>query len=83
MSVTPDSRELPHYASPEPFDPYSVEAMTPAQERFYLASQWRMMWWKLKRHRIAVISGAFLLAAYASILIWITVAMGGRWIAFA
>ncbi len=69
MSVAPDSRELPHYASPEPFDPYSIEAMTPAQERFYLASQWRMMWWKLKRHRIAVISGAFLLAAYASILI--------------
>ena len=69
MSVAPDSRDLPHYASPEPFDPYSVEAMTAAQERFYLASQWRMMWWKLKRHRIAVISGAFLLAAYFSILI--------------
>ena len=25
----------------------SVEEMTPAQERFYRASQWRMMWWKL------------------------------------
>ncbi len=28
--------------------------MTPAQERFYVASQWRMMWWKLRRHRVAV-----------------------------
>ena len=43
--------------------------MTPEQERFYLASQWRMMWWKLRRHRLAVISGAVLLAMYASILV--------------
>ena len=59
----------PHYASPEPFDPYSTEEMSPAQERYYMASQWRMMWWKLKRHRIAVISGAILLAMYLSITI--------------
>ena len=59
---------IEHFVSTEPFDPYSVEVMTPEQERFYLASQWRMMWWKLKRHRIAVISGAFLLLLYASIL---------------
>ena len=28
---------LPHYVSDAPFDPYSVERMTPAQERFYMA----------------------------------------------
>ena len=60
---------LPHYVSPEPFDPGAVEAMTPAQERFFMASQWRMMWWKLKRHRLAVLSGAVLLAMYLSILV--------------
>jgi peptide/nickel transport system permease protein len=60
---------VPHYASPEPFDPDSTEAMTAQQERYYMASQWRMMWWKLKRHRIAVASGALLLLMYASILI--------------
>jgi len=54
----------PHYISPAPFDPYSVDAMTPAQERFYQASQWRLMWWRLRRHRLAVISGALLLALY-------------------
>src|SRR5260370_16258761 len=43
--------------------------MTPAQERFYMASEWRMVWWKLRRHRIAVLSGAILLIMYASILI--------------
>ncbi|MCC7045114.1 MAG: ABC transporter permease, partial [Alphaproteobacteria bacterium] len=42
--------------------------MTAEQERYYLASQWKMMWWKLKRHRLAVVSGVILLAMYASIL---------------
>jgi peptide/nickel transport system permease protein len=58
----------PHYASPEPFDPYSTEVMSAAQERYYMASQWRMMWWKLRRHRIAVLSGIVLLIMYVSIL---------------
>jgi peptide/nickel transport system permease protein len=62
------SGRLPHYASPAPFDPYSVEAMTPEQERYFMASQWRMMWWKLKRHRLAVISGAVLFVMYAMAL---------------
>ena len=52
-----------------PFDPYSVEAMTPEQERFYRASQWRMMWWKLRRHRLAVISGVLLLLVYLTVLV--------------
>ena len=59
--------QLPHYVSPAPFDPYSVERMTPAQERFYMASQWRMMWWRFRRHRIAVAAGAILLLMYLSI----------------
>ena len=61
--------KLPHYVSDAPFDPYSVERMTPEQERYFLASQWKMMWWKLRRHRLAVICGAILLVMYASILI--------------
>ena len=65
----PLADRLPHYISDAPFDPYSVERMTPAQERFYMASEWRMVWWKLRRHRIAVVSGAILLIMYASILI--------------
>ena len=60
---------LPHYVSVAPFDPYAVDRMTPAQERFYRASQWRMMWWKLCRHRVAVVSGAVLLTMYLSILV--------------
>ena len=67
--VDPRGRPLEHIVNEEPFDPYSVEAVTPEQERFFMASQWRMMWWKLRRHRIAVISGAILLFLYLSILI--------------
>jgi peptide/nickel transport system permease protein len=61
--------QLAHYVSAAPFDPYAVERMTPAQERFYMASQWRMMWWKFCRHRVAVVSGAVLLTMYLSILV--------------
>jgi peptide/nickel transport system permease protein len=60
---------LQHFVSKEPFDPYVIDAMTPGQEKFFMASQWRLMWWKLQRHKLAVISGAILLAFYASILI--------------
>ena len=67
MSAPP--AEVEHFVSTEPFDPYSIEALTPEQERFYLASQWRMMWWRLKRHKIAVASGVILLAMYGSVLI--------------
>ncbi len=56
-----------HFVSSEPFDPYSIEALTPEQERFYFASQWRMMWWRLKRHHLAVISGVVLAIMYLSI----------------
>jgi len=58
-----------HYVSDEPFDPYSVEQLTPAQERYYLASQWQLMWWKLRRHRLAVACGILLLLMYGSVLI--------------
>jgi len=62
-------RPIEHSVSTEPFDPMSVERMTPEQERYYLASQWQMMWWKFRRHRLAVVAFAFLLLLYASITI--------------
>jgi peptide/nickel transport system permease protein len=57
-----------HFVSQEPFDPLSIEALTPAQEKYYLASQWKLMWWKLRRHRLAVICGAILILNYATIM---------------
>ena len=63
------SESVTHLVSTAPFDPASVEQLTPAQERFYLASQWRMMWWRFRRHRLAVISGVVLVLLYGTILI--------------
>lgn len=61
--------ELAHYVSTAPFDPYSVEVMTDEQSRVYQASQLKLMWWKFRRHKLAVASGIFLAALYAMILI--------------
>ena len=63
------SDQLPHYVSQAPFDPYTVEQMTPEQERYYMASQWRMMWWRFKRHKLAVGAGLVVLLSYLTILV--------------
>ncbi len=63
-----DGGTLEHYVSTAEWDPYRSEPLTPKQEEYYLASQWKIMWWKLKRHRLATISGGILLFFYVSIL---------------
>ncbi len=34
------------------------------EEKFYLASQWQLIWWKFKKHKLAVIGGIILLILY-------------------
>ena len=63
------SDRLEHFVSDEPFEPGEETVLTEAQERLYMASQWRMMWWRLRHHKLAVVSGIILMALYASILI--------------
>ena len=63
------ARDAGHFVSTEPFDPGSAARLTPEQERFYLASQWKLMWWKFKLHRVAVVSGIILLLMYGSTLV--------------
>ena len=58
-----------HYVSAEPFDPHSVEELSAEQERVYLASQWQMMWWRFRRHRLAVWSAFIIAIMYGSILV--------------
>ncbi|OLP62380.1 peptide ABC transporter permease [Xaviernesmea oryzae] len=60
---------LAHYVSDKPFDPMSIEAMTQKQSDIYEASQLRLMWWKFKKHRIALASLFFLAVAYAMIAV--------------
>lgn len=63
------SERLDHWVSDAPFDPHVADALTPEQERIYMASQWRMMWIRFKKHRLAVWSGALLAVVYFSVLI--------------
>ncbi|MER9841739.1 ABC transporter permease [Mesorhizobium australicum] len=60
---------LQHYVSIAPFDLQSVEAMTSEQSKVFQASQLRLMWWKFRMHRLALVSGIFLVALYFGILI--------------
>ncbi|CAN7145361.1 ABC transporter permease [Mesorhizobium sp. LjNodule214] len=60
---------LQHYVSIAPIDLQSVETMTPEQSKVFQASQLRLMWWKFRMHRLAVVSGIFLAALYFGILI--------------
>jgi peptide/nickel transport system permease protein len=60
---------LRHYVSDAPFDPYSIEKDTAEQSRYNKASQLQLMWWKFRRHRLAVISGVFLMILYFIIMI--------------
>lgn len=59
----------PHFISREPFDPGAIEKMTPDQERVFLASQFTLMWWKFRRHKVALACGIFLAAIYLAIMI--------------
>ena len=60
---------LPHFVSQEPFDAYADETLTPEQERYFAASRWRVMWWRFKRHKLAVVAAVALLLSYMTIVI--------------
>ena len=68
MTSREEDTRAPHYVSPDPFDPWEVEQLTPQQERYFAASQLRLMWWKLARHRLAVASGVFLVLFFGGAL---------------
>ncbi|NKB63783.1 MAG: ABC transporter permease subunit [Gammaproteobacteria bacterium] len=65
----PDTSHTRHYISTAKFDPHSAERLTAEQEKYFFASRRQLMWWKLKRHKLAVFSGAILLIMYASTLV--------------
>lgn len=68
MSLTRSSPPE-HFVSTEPFDPdATVAAGSIVSERYAKASQARLIWWRFLRHKVAVVSLAFLALAYLSIL---------------
>ncbi|MFB9949305.1 ABC transporter permease [Rhizobium puerariae] len=67
-SLPPDGAPLLHYVSPAPFDPYADDHAKDGKKVFKRASQFQLMFWRFRRHRLAVVSGIVLLLAYISIL---------------
>jgi peptide/nickel transport system permease protein len=53
-----------HYVDSAPFDPGRSEPIGAESEQFYRASSWRLMWWKFRRHKVAVASAILLFAFY-------------------
>ena len=63
------NERLQHYVSDAPFDVYAVEALTAEQERYLMASRWRMIWWRFKRHKLAVVAAIVIVLSYLSMLV--------------
>ncbi len=60
---------MEHYVSDAPFDPYEAENAASAKGKFAEASQLQLMWWKFRKHKVALYCGIFLILMYASIFI--------------
>lgn len=60
---------LGHFVSDKPFDPYAAEHKTEELKAVAQASQFQLMWWQFRRHRMALVSGIFLLAVYLMIAV--------------
>lgn len=61
--------EMEHYISDAPYNPDEVDEIDASKQAQFFASQWTLMWWKLKRHKVAVLSGFILLFMYATTLV--------------
>jgi len=60
---------LPHYVSAEAYDPNSIERDASIEGPLAHASQRKLMWWYFRQHKLALVSGIFLVLVYLSILI--------------
>jgi peptide/nickel transport system permease protein len=58
-----------HWVDPDPWQVHREQPLTPEQERYYTASQWRLMWWRFKRHKVAVASLWVLVLFYVVVVI--------------
>ncbi|WP_165225114.1 ABC transporter permease [Affinirhizobium pseudoryzae] len=66
---TPETSDtLPHFVRQDPFDPYADD-LASSGSLADQASQLKLMWWRFKRHRLALISGIALLIAYLMIAV--------------
>ncbi len=60
---------LEHYVSEAPYDPQAAEVADGHEGPLAHASQMRLMWWYFRQHKVALVSGIFLIMIYLSILV--------------
>ena len=60
---------LEHYVSEAPYDPQAAEVADGHEGPLAHASQMRLMWWYFRQHKVALVSGIFLILIYLSILV--------------
>jgi len=58
MATTPDVVVDPAAAPP------LETARPPGEARIFVASQWQLMWWRFRKHKIALVSGVVVLGFY-------------------
>jgi peptide/nickel transport system permease protein len=56
-------------ASAPPAAPEHTTGPTAAEDRVSLASNWTLVWWRFRKHRLAMVSAAVLLGLYTVVLI--------------
>ena len=57
MAILKGSKSLPE-------DGREFEPVKPEEEKIYVASPWQLMWWRFRKHRMALISAALLIVFY-------------------
>jgi peptide/nickel transport system permease protein len=70
-SPHPDGRQaIADLGAPDAVIPLEGAALpvTEAEERVSVASQWQLMWWRFRRHRVAVIGSVVVLLFYGVVL---------------
>ena len=46
----------------------TVRRPTTAEERIFVASQWQLMWWRFRKHKLAILSGVIVIGFYVAAL---------------
>src|SRR5262249_57041209 len=62
-------RPAPHPANTPPAAPAHGTGPTAAEDRVSLASNWTLVWWRFRKHRLAMVSAAVLLGLYTVVLV--------------
>lgn len=62
---------IPPGTTPPPPDPIGEpeEGLAAAEERISVATQWQLMWWRFKKHRMAMLSTGVVLLFYLVVLL--------------